>query len=273
MTRPPEKAHLYDPTGRFYVVPPWVLEQAGKDPNQTVWLPAVSTGLDIYQASSLRSWYGRVGLQEAERVKNQAGTWGSQAHSLIDYLSRGGKIETWDGIDEPVRNSLRAWVRWTIQAKFKPIHAEMIVYSLKWGYAGTLDTVGTFDRDLGIADYKTGKGFLSPLGLLQLAAYDRAFHETYPNHPRIKEARLVGLNRETGDFIERRRTRKELAVDFRYWLAALKLWRYIKADADIEARDIALREKGGINGKEESQGQEATPGQESNGGSQPAAQA
>lgn len=276
MTRPADKAHLWDPTGRFYAAPKWVLMQAGRDPNEVVWLPAVSLILDIYQHPSLRTWYGKLGLQEAERVRDQAAVWGSQAHALIEYMTPGNKIdaETWKGVPEPVKNSLRAWVRWLQATKYKPIQAEMVVYSLKYGYAGTLDSVGLFGQEWGMADWKTGKGlFPSALGFMQLAAYHRAFHETYPAHPRLRQARLVGLNRETGDFQQEVRTAKQITHDWHHFMYGMKLWRYIKAPSDIEARDQAIREKGGTNAEEESQGQEAARGQASNGSGQPLTQA
>ena len=277
MTRPEEKRHLYDPTGQFYAAPEWVLMQAGRDRNEVVWLPAVSTILDIYQHPGLRNWYGRVGIVKAEQIRDQAGLWGSQAHSLIEYMMKGNKIDpaTWAGIPDPVKNSLRAWVRWLQVTKFKPAQAEMVVYSLKYGYAGTLDAIGQFGKLWGMADWKTGKGlFPSALGFMQMAAYHRAFHETYPAHPRIRQARLVGLNRETGDFQQGIRSATQITLDWHHFTYAMKLWRYIKAPSDVEAREQAIREKGGTNAEEEkSQGPEATRGQEGNGAGRPLTQA
>jgi len=254
MTRPAEKAHLWDPTGRFYAVPPAVLAHAGLDPDSALWLPAVSTVLGIYESPSLRTWYGKMGLQEAERIRDQAAAWGSQSHELIAYMIPGGKIdkEAWAGIPEPTKNSIRAWVRWLQATKFKPAHAETVVYSLKYGYAGTLDAVGQFGRLWGMADWKTGKGlFPTALGFMQMASYQRAYHETHPDRPRLREAHLVGLNRETGDFQEVVRSAKQMTHDFHHFLYALKLWRYMRAPSDIEAREQALREKGGTYGEEE----------------------
>lgn len=247
MTRPEAKIHQWDPTGRFYAAPPWVLAQAGRDPNEKLWLPAVSTMLDIYQAPSLRTWYGRVGLEQAEKIRDQAAVWGSQAHALIEYIIPGNRIdpETWRGIPDPVKNCLRAWIRWIQVTKFQPSYAELVVYSLKYGYAGTLDTAGLFGKQWGIADWKTGKGlFTTALGFMQIAAYQRAYHETYPDRSRIKQGRLVGLNRETGDFQQEIRTARQMTHDFNHFMAAVKLWRYMKAPSDIEAREQAILEKG-----------------------------
>ena len=274
MTRPAEKAHLYDPTGRFYAVPPDILQRYGYKSTAQVWLPAVSTILDIYQAPYLRKWYGIVGLTEAERRREQASAWGTQAHSLIEYIINGGKIKTWDGIEPEVQNCLRAWMRWVMGSKFKPAQAEMVVYSMRYGFAGMLDTVGHFGTRWGIADWKTGsREYPDPLKFLQIAAYYQAYHETHPSSPRVKEARLVGLNRLTGDCSELRRTARDLRHDFSAFRAALKLWQWVRAASDIEARDQAIREKGGTNAEEEPTGQEAARGQEGDGRGQQAVSA
>ena len=273
MTRPAESQHLHDPTGRFYRVPPEILIRNGRDPDDVVWLPAYSTIMDIYQAPYLRVWYGKKGLQEAERIRDETAEWGHDAHKLIAFISMGGKITTWDGIAEPVRNALRAWVRWSISSGFKAQRTELPVYSMKYWYAGTLDAQGLFYKLQGIADYKTGTGeWFYRTYWLQLAAYWTAYHETYPDAPRLKIARSVILSRETGNPVEYTRTPREVRHDFTYFLAALKLWKYIKRDADVDARERALAEKGGIDA-EEAPRQEAASGQASHGAVQPLIQA
>jgi hypothetical protein len=243
MTRPPEAQHLYDPTGRWYKVPLEVLQRLNYyDPSLTIWLPAVSSVLDVYQPPYLREWYGRKGIQEAERIRDETAGWGTQTHQLVKYIIQGNKVETWDGIPEPVRNGLRAWVRWNIQSRFQPVATELIVYSLKYGYAGTLDAAGLMYGVPAIADWKTSyRSDVDLLDWLQVAAYMQALRETYPTLIKPKQGRLVILNRETGDFAEYHKGLWEMREAFNCFLAAHKVWRYTKKSADATLRDQALR--------------------------------
>ena len=261
MTRPPELQHLYDPTGRWYRVPPEVLQRNGYDPSLVIWLPAVSSVLDVYQPAYLREWYGRKGIQEAERIRDETAGWGTQTHQLVKYIIQGNKVETWEGIPEPVRNGLRAWVRWSIKSRFQPVATELVVYSLKHGYAGTLDAAGMIYGLPGIADWKTSYGSdVDLIDWLQVSAYWQALRETYPTLIKPKEGRLVILNRETGDFVEYRKLAAELWKAFLTFRAAYKVWRYVKAPTDEYLRDQALKlqesqqeitKEGGTLGKDE----------------------
>lgn len=242
MPRPEEKQHLYDPTGNWYKVPDWLLEQHGKK-GQTLWLPAVSTILDVYQAPTLRVWYGKMGLAEAERIKNETATWGTNAHAIIERIMRGGKVtnEEWEFLPEPVRQCLRAWIRWYQVAEFKPEQSEMPVYSLKYGYAGTLDATGHFGKIWGLADWKTVSGdFFPRTNWLQLAAYYQAYHEMFPEVSRFKTIRCVALNRETGNFKQHTLTPKQAREAFHCFLYAKRVWEFIRRQYDEQERDTAL---------------------------------
>lgn len=242
MTRPPSAEAKWDPTGRWYKVPSEVLQRNDYDPSLIIWLPAVSCVLDVYQPAYLREWYGRKGIEEAERIKNETSDWGTQTHQLIKYIIQGNKVETWDGIPEPVRNGLRAWVRWNIKSRFQPAATELVVYSLKHGYAGTLDAAGIMYSLPGVADWKTSyRGDVDLIDWLQVGAYWQALRETYPDLIKPKEARLVILNRETGDFAEYRKGAKEMREAFLCFLAAYKVWRYVKKPTDEYLRDQALK--------------------------------
>ena len=242
MTRPPNPQAHHDPTGRWYQVPPEVLQRFNYDPNLTIWLPAVSTVLDVYQPPYLREWYGRKGIQEAERIRDETSAWGTQTHQLVKYIIQGNKVETWEGIPEPVRNGLRAWVRWSIKSRFQAVATELIVYSLRFGYAGTLDAAGIMYSLPGIADWKTSNyGDVDLLDWLQVAAYWQALRETYPTLIKPKEGRLVILNRQTGDFAEYKKAASGIREAFYAFRAAYKVWRYVKKPTDEYLRDQALK--------------------------------
>lgn len=263
MTRPADVQHFFDPTGGWYKVPIEILQRHNPehDPGVTVYLPAVSTVLDVYQPPYLREWYGKKGTQEAERIRDETAGWGTQTHQLIKYIIQGNKVETWEGIPPPVQQGLRAWVRWNIKSRFQPVATELQVYSLKHGYAGTLDAAGLMYGIPGIADWKTSyRSDVDLLDWLQVAAYWQALRETYPDMIKPKEGRLVILNRETGDFAEYHKPAKEMREAFNCFLAAHKVWRYTKQRIDAYLRDQSLQlqatadqitEKGGELGTEE----------------------
>jgi len=242
MTRPPNAQADHDPTGRWYKVRPDMLQRYDYDASLTIWLPAVSTVLDVYQAPYLRDWYGRKGIQEAERIRDETAAWGTQTHQLIKFIIQSNKVETWEGIPEPVRNGLRAWVRWNITTRFRPVSTEQSVYSLKYNYAGTMDAAGYCHDMPGIADWKTANSYeVYPIDWLQVAAYWQAARETCPDLIDPREARLVILNRLTGDFREYRKNVKEMREAFKCWLAAYKVWRFLKKPTDEYLRDQALQ--------------------------------
>jgi hypothetical protein len=74
---------------------------------------------------------------------------------------------------------LRAWKRFCHDHGFEALHSESIVYSERWGYAGTLDTIGTWKqmrkRPLVLLDVKTG--VRDPVHGPQTAAYVGAAKE------------------------------------------------------------------------------------------------
>jgi len=76
-------------------------------------------------------------------------------------------------VHESIEPYLRAWRRFRADRKFNPLHAETIIYSEKWNYAGTFDALGTWKvgrREVPvIVDVKTG--LKDPCHGPQLAAY------------------------------------------------------------------------------------------------------
>jgi hypothetical protein len=220
--------------GRFYKVPNWVLQQAGRDTiadwirGETVWLPSVSTILEIYRRPGLMEWYGAKGLEEAERIRDDTAEIGTIAHALIERINLGGKVDKpeWDTLDERVRQAVRAYLRWKMESKFHPLESELTVYSLKYGYAGTIDAVGYFSGTAGIADWKATRSWWK-INNLQLAAYRQAYHETFPARPNIDELRCIRFDKDTGIPEEHRLSIPEADEAFQCFLGFLRAWRYL----------------------------------------------
>lgn len=107
------------------------------------------------------------------------GTWvGTQSHVIIDRIIKGEIISPaeWDKTHPEVKQSVRAFVRWLQQVKFTPVASEVFVYSLEFGYAGTLDVLGKYRRRDSIGDFKTGDADTEATAM-KLAAYDHAYFE------------------------------------------------------------------------------------------------
>ena len=163
-------------------------------------LPRVTRILDVIDARGLNEWRVNKGREESDAISLDARDIGSQVHSLVERISKGGSIgkPEWELFDERVRNGVRAWVRWRDKVGFIPKHTEMVVYSLKHGFAGTLDTVGTISPKVAmLADYKTSGALYHETNDAQVVAYDMAYSEMFPRR-KPRELYLVRLDKETG---------------------------------------------------------------------------
>ena len=165
-----------------------------------VQLPSVSTILSVIDARGLNEWRVDKGREVSDAISEESRGVGSKGHALIERISNGGSIAKpeWESLDERVRNGLRAWVRWRDQVGFIPKHTEMVVYSLKYGYAGTVDAIGTIRPKISIlADYKFAGALYHETNDAQVVAYDMAYTEMFPKR-KARELYLVRLDKETG---------------------------------------------------------------------------
>jgi len=134
-----------------------------------------------------------VWLEEAKDARYKAmklaGGWGTRAHDLIDtYLKTGewttvsaqtGDVVALDLLqeEEPVINSVQLFREWFDQQELELVAGEQFVYSLKHGFAGTLDYLARRkDGQIWLLDWKTGKGVYAE-ALMQMAAYGICLHE------------------------------------------------------------------------------------------------
>jgi len=173
------------------------IELAG---GRTVDLPSVTSILSVIDARGLTEWRVDKGREESKAISSEARDIGDEGHSLVRRISNGGSIARpeWESLDGRVCNGVRAWVRWRDQVGFIPKHTEMVVYSLKYGYAGTLDTVGTISPKVPIlADYKFARALYHETNDAQVVAYDTAYAEMFPKR-KPRELYFVRLDKETG---------------------------------------------------------------------------
>lgn len=101
---------------------------------------------------------------------------GTQVHAYGERLVAGHEIDVPDELRPHVENYARFLDDWDVQ----PVLVEATVYSLRWGYAGTLDLVADVaDGRRLLADVKTAKGVYGETAA-QLAAYRYAPHYVGP---------------------------------------------------------------------------------------------
>ena len=150
-------------------------------------LPSVTSILKATQSeedkAGIAAWKERVGLKEAERIKNEASSRGNSVHSFIEQFLL-GKFNL-DLLDE--------------ENKSKKMAVEIIDNGLKnklsevWGaeatvyypgkYAGTADCIGIYEEKETILDFKQSnkpkkKEYIEDY-FLQIGAYSLAHNRVY----------------------------------------------------------------------------------------------
>lgn len=101
---------------------------------------------------------------------------GVAVHRACEFLDQGRLNER--SIDPRIAGYVDAWRKFRREAEFVAAYSELRLYHPKWGYAGTIDSVGVIGRNCtpAIVDRKTSLAFYPSVGP-QLAAY-LALHPT-----------------------------------------------------------------------------------------------
>lgn len=212
-------------------------------------LPSVTSILSTISKPGLISWekevaidYARVniskyikniedknldGLHEIfENAKNQpnfiktkAGEFGTKAHKFIELLLQ-------KNVDADVQTNMK-WIYknfndWQNEYNFKSLEEEKYLYSSKYGYAGTADSIGLVNETLFMLDWKTSKSLYIE-NLLQVSAYANAYTEMTGD--KISNAGVLRLNKYKSGY--EFKIIDDLNKYFITFRAALWLWRFI----------------------------------------------
>ncbi len=112
-------------------------------------------------------------IEQPNKVKTEAAGIGTEAHDWIEQFIKGNKPPMPER--EGAAKAVAAFLDWTKEHKIKFIASEKLVYSKKYGYAGTLDGIAKVGSEKlpYIIDYKVSKG-LYPGVAMQTAAYQYA---------------------------------------------------------------------------------------------------
>jgi hypothetical protein len=117
------------------------------------------------------------------------------------------------------------------------VQAEAVRWSAKYGYLGTGDLIARIDGELAVADYKTGKR-LYPTVFLQLAAYQVAYEEEFPDQKILKRV-AINVGRD-GTLETKSKDNSTLKDDFGAFLGLLRVWRWDCSNTDYKPKPAPL---------------------------------
>jgi len=139
--------------------------------------PSATFILDSYPKGQGFNEFLKMAGQQAKYVADKAAEAGTRVHKAIEYLSIGMEI-VWDDklYDESEWSAICKFKEFYETHEVKVIATEVIVYSDKYKYAGTVDLICEIAGETWIIDHKFAKGIYNT-GFLQLAAYKNAWQE------------------------------------------------------------------------------------------------
>ena len=152
-------------------------------------LESVTTNLRVINRPGINDWREKLGKDEATRLRDEGGEIGRMVHKAGLRLFKGEGYGTyeWSQLgyptpgDERVRNAVRALDLLRKERNLVPAAAEIFVYSIGDGGAGTADAAIWVDDThsaVDIYDWKTSDR-VYPEVWLQLAPYAKWFMECY----------------------------------------------------------------------------------------------
>ena len=117
-------------------------------------------------------------------VMDRAAALGRAVHKMIELDLR-DDLDV-DALDEPLHPYLRQWREFRALSGFEAILSEQIVYSARYGYAGTLDLFGRLNGRYVLIDAKRTAAVPRTAGP-QTAAYQIALCESSPSARWLEE--------------------------------------------------------------------------------------
>lgn len=138
------------------------------------------------------------------KVQKTATDVGSQVHAFAEkyVLWKAGKGERPEvPDDDQAINGVQAFISWINDKDIEFLEIEKLVYSKKHRYVGTFDVLAKIDGNTYLMDYKTSKGFYPIEMGMQLAGYQIALEEEFPDI-RIEDRVILNFSKETGEFKE-----------------------------------------------------------------------
>jgi hypothetical protein len=160
-------------------------------------VPSVTTVLNELSKPGLSEWYGRLGIKEAEKQKNDAADFGSKVHSAIEAIYHGQEPTI---TDERLKTVVANFKKWADHHIEEWIAFEKAVYHDDLLYAGTTDAFATLkgSKRLVLVDFKTSKKVREEY-YLQVVAYAKAtrIEDDIVDLKELKGAIIVHLDHDT----------------------------------------------------------------------------
>lgn len=170
---------------------------------------------------------------EAQANKEAAGDRGSKVHNAINDLINGASIKFGDAYwnetkqaHEPLTmeewKCLIAFREFWLDYKPEIIATERVCYSLKGGFAGTIDAILKIDGKITVVDWKTSSA-IYPTYLMQVAAYMMAEEETGEHKPTATAIVRLGTRHKKGYEIQSF-NRKDSKLHFKNFQYVKQIW-------------------------------------------------
>jgi len=189
-------------------------------------------------------------MKDWRRVKDEKADIGSVVHRVLEQelLARAGKADhpklplvadpiLAPGLDEEMiaqaNNCIKAGFQFFDEHHIELIATEAVRWSPKYGYLGTGDLVAMYDGVRASLDYKSGKR-IYPSVWLQLAAYQKAWEEEFPEQP-IEKRVAINVGRD-GILSTQERDNTTIQQDFAAFLGLLRIWRWNEENKDYKPK-------------------------------------
>ena len=166
------------------------------------------------------------GVKAADKARDSAANIGTQAHAMIEWLTRrmlGLDVDAEPVIADAAMIAVEAWKDWAKAVEFTPLHVEPVVYYEQYGYAGRCDVIAMIEDVKTLADYKSSKAVYAE-AFLQVGAYRHA-------------GASIGLDSDAGLILRLPKTLADPTFEavpvpdqpLDVFLSALCLWRWQRA--------------------------------------------
>lgn len=152
---------------------------------------------------------------------------GTIAHQWIEDTIHGDPLTPYLDADtrviEQAETGFGAFKKWQRRVRLEVLETEAPLVSEEYGYGGTLDALAIVDGGPALFDWKTSNSTYVDY-IAQLAAYRQLLRERDGDRAPT-EAYLVRVGKEFGDFHEHYWPTQVLDLGWRWFLAALELYR------------------------------------------------
>lgn len=148
---------------------------------KVIWYPSVTR---IIKATSptppgLMAWYAKNGMDEANRLRDDAAERGTQMHVLIDEYLQTGTVDLTD-LPEFHQKAMLSFAAFCEEYQITPVHTERVLFSDQHTYAGACDLICNMvwkkKTIRALIDYKSGSNLYDDYAV-QLGMYWQAAHE------------------------------------------------------------------------------------------------